>query len=109
MADFQKHVEEFRAEDMGVLAGSVDTLPEAKKTVNDLGLSFPMAYGLDPESTIRDLGGFFHQEKGFLQPSGFVLRPNGAVEVASYSSGPIGRLQAADVLAMVRYYKQNRD
>lgn len=102
-------MEGLSAENMGVLAGSVDSFPDAQKTVNELGLSFPVAHGLDLEATIRDLGGFYHQEKGFLQPSNFVLRPNGTIEVASYSSGPIGRLTAADVLAMVRYYKQNRD
>ena len=94
---------------MGVLAGSVDSFTEAQKTVNELGLTFPVAYGLDLEATIQALGGFYHQDKAFLQPSNFVLRPSGTIEVASYSSGPIGRQKAADVLAMVRYYKQNRD
>lgn len=94
---------------MGLIAGSVDSFPDAQKTVNELGLSFPVAYGLDLKATIRDLGGFYHQEKAFLQPSNFVLRSNGTIEVASYSSGPIGRQKAADVLALVRYYKQNRD
>lgn len=109
MADFQANLDEFKAENMGVLAGSVDALPEAQKTVNELGLSIPVAHGLDLESTLRALGGFYEAEKRYLQPSGFVIRPTGTVEVASYSSGPIGRLKAANVLGMVRYYKQNRD
>ncbi len=102
-------MEDFRAENMGILAGSVDAVSEASKTVNDLGLSFPVAHGLDLEETGRILGGFYQQEKRYLQPSGFVIRPDGTLEVASYSSGPIGRLKAANVLALVRYYKQNRD
>jgi len=102
-------MEDFRAENMGVLAGSVDAVSEASKTVNDLGLSFPVAHELDLEETGRILGGFYQQEKRYLQPSGFVIRPEGTLEVASYSSGPIGRLKAANVLALVRYYKQNRD
>ena len=102
-------MEDFKAENMGILAGSVDALSEARKTVNDLGLSFPVAQGLDLVDTGRTLGGFYQQEKGHLQPSGFVIRPDGTLEVASYSSGPIGRLKAANVLALVRYYKQNRD
>lgn len=102
-------MEDFRAENMGILAGSVDAVSEASKTVNDLGLSFPVAHGLDLEETGRILGGFYQQEKRYLQPSGFVIRPDGTLEVASYSSGPIGRLKAANVLALVRTYKQNRD
>jgi len=102
-------MEDFRAENMGILAGSVDAVSEASKTVNDLGLSFPVAHGLDLEETGRILGGFYQQEKGYLQPSGFVIRPDGTLEVASYSSGPIGRFKAANVLALVRTYKQNRD
>lgn len=94
---------------MGVLAGSVDALPEAQKTVNELGLSFPLAYGLDLEATLHALGGYYRADQRYLQPSGFVIRPAGTVEVACYSSGPIGRLKAANVLGMVRYYKQNRD
>ena len=102
-------MEDFKAEDMGLLAGSVDAVSEASQTVSDLGLSFPVAYGLDLAAIGQALGGFYQPEKRYLQPSGFVIRPDGTLEVASYSSGPIGRLKAANVLALVRYYKQNRD
>lgn len=94
---------------MGVLAGSVDALPEAQKIVSKLELSFPVAHGLDLEFILRALGGYYAPEMGYLQPSGFVIRPSGTVEVASYSSGPVGRVQAANALGMVQYYKQNRD
>lgn len=102
-------MEDFKAEDMGLLAGSVDALPEASQTLSDLNLSFPVAYGLNLDSIGHTLAGFYEPEKRYLQPSGFVIRPDGTLEVASYSSGPIGRLKAANVLALVRYYKQNRD
>ena len=102
-------MEDFKAEDMGLLAGSVDAESEASQTVSDLGLSFPVASGLDLATIGQALGGFYQPEKRYLQPSGFVIRPDGTLEVASYSSGPIGRLKAANVLALVRYYKQNRD
>ena len=102
-------MDDFRAENMGILAGSVDALPEAQKTVKELGLSFAVAHGLGLEDMGRILGGFFQSEKRYLQPSGFLIRPTGTIEVASYSSGPIGRLKAANVLTLARYYKQNRD
>jgi peroxiredoxin len=109
LADFQSNLDDFQAENMGLLAGSVDDRSAAGALVEDLGLSFPVAFGLDLEAVGRSLGGFYHGKDRYLQPSGFVLRPDGTLEVASYSSGPIGRLKAANVLALVRYYKQNRD
>ncbi len=102
-------MDDFKAENMGILAGSVDALPEAQKTVKELGLTFAVAHSLDLDDIGRRLGGFIQSEKRYLQPSGFLIRPAGTIEIASYSSGPIGRLKAADVLALTRYYKQNRD
>ncbi len=109
MADFQQNLGNLNTENISILAGSVDARAEAQKIVNDLGLSFPVAYGLDLEETGRVLGGFYQQEKKFFHPSGFIIRPEGKVEVASYSSGPIGRVKADNVLKLVRHYKQNRD
>ena len=91
------------------MAGSVDTFQDTRKLINELGLPFPFAYELDVRSTLNSVGGFYDHEKQFFQPSGFLLRPGGVVEVAVYSSGPIGRLSADDVLTLVRHYKQNRN
>ena len=91
---------------MTVLAGSVDNRQDTQKLISNLGLTFPLAYGLDLEETASSLGGFYQSEKGFLQPSGFLIRPKGEVEVVCYSSGAVGRLKAENVLAVTRYYKQ---
>lgn len=109
MADFEQKAAEFQSAGLNLIAGSVDARQGALKTVNDLGISFPVAHDLDLQDTLRNLGGFYHQKKGYLQPAGFLIRPGGQVELAVYSSGPIGRLQAQNVLSLVRYYKQNRD
>jgi len=109
LADFQRQYEAFKSEGVGLLAGSVDVLQNTLKMINDLNLSFPIAYGLNLQATISSIGGFYEPEKQFLQPSGFLIRPGGSVEVAVYSSGPVGRLSAENVLSLVRYYRQNRD
>lgn len=109
MADFQRQVNEFKSEGINILAGSVDTLQDTRKLINELGLSFPVAYELELRATLNSVGGFYDHEKQFFQPSGFLLRPEGIVEVSVYSSGPIGRLNADDVLTLVRHYKQNRN
>lgn len=38
-------------------------------------------------------------------PACFLIRPDKTIEVAAYSSGPIGRFVPQDVLALVRFYK----
>ena len=91
------------------MAGSVDKLQDTLKIVNELNLSFPVAYGLNLQATISSIGGFYEPEKQFLQPSGFLIRPGCSLEVAVYSSGPVGRLDADNALSLVRYYRQNRD
>ncbi|NMN57648.1 hypothetical protein FHT36_001545 [Xanthobacter sp. SG618] len=40
-----------------------------------------------------------------MQTTGFLLDPEGRVVNAVYSSGPIGRLVAEDVIGMVAYLK----
>ena len=47
-----------------------------------------------------------YDDKGkFVQPSRFIIRPDKTVEVACYSSGPVGRLAADHVLNLVKYYR----
>jgi len=40
-------------------------------------------------------------DKTHLQPAQFVLDPDGRVRLAAYSSGPVGRLSAAEALGAV--------
>jgi hypothetical protein len=48
-------------------------------------------------------GAFVNPDPVYLQPTGFVLAPNGAVIVSVYSSGAIGRLVPEDVGGLVTY------
>ena len=45
------------------------------------------------------------QKRGFLQATGFVVKPDWTIAVSQYSSGPIGRLVWQDVLGLVQFYK----
>lgn len=87
---------------MRVYALSVDTADDAARTVKRHGLSFPVGYGLDLDETVRKTGAYADREKGHLQATSFILR-NGAVAHATYSSGPLGRLQAEHAAGFVEY------
>jgi peroxiredoxin len=105
LADFQSTLKEFGDEEMKIIAGSVDPLNETEEFVGKLGLSFPVAYGMDMEATCLKTGAFFEKDRKFIQPACFLIRPNKTIEVAAYSSGPIGRFVPQDVLNLVRFYK----
>ncbi len=90
---------------MRIVAGSVDPLNKTKEFVEKLGLAFPVAYGMDMETTCLETGAFYQKDRRFIQPACFLIRPDKTIEVAAYSSGPIGRFVPQDVLDLVRFYK----
>jgi len=108
LADYQGLSEAFRAEHIQLFAVSVDPVDKAKETTEKLGLTFPVAYGADAKEMSGATGAFYAPEKKFLHATGFVIRPNRMVEVACYSSGPIGRLEAQHALNLVKFYKSRQ-
>lgn len=102
LTDFQHHVDEFAALGTVITAASVDDEKETSAFVDKLGLSFPTAWGLDCQRTASLFGSFFDGERKYLQPAGFLIRPDTTVELACYSSGPLGRLNAASTLTLIR-------
>ncbi len=106
MAAFERAQEKLSAEGITVIAASTDPLEKARDTVKDLGLTVPLGWGLPLKETAATLGAFYEERRGFLQATGFVVRPDRTIAVAQYSSGPIGRLVWQDVLGLVQFYKQ---
>jgi len=66
-------------------------------------LAFPIAYGATRETAER-IGAWWEERRGIIQPSEFLLGADGKVRASSYSSGPIGRFDPADVLRLVSFY-----
>ena len=57
------------------------------------------------EEITRITGAYYDIDKKFVHATGFLVRPDNTIEVACYSTGPIGRFVAQDVLRLVRFYK----
>lgn len=91
---------------MQLVAASVDTEEEAKKTVAECGIEFPVGYGADCQAVARATGCFYEERRQILHSTGYVLRPDSTIAVGVYSTGPIGRLVWQDVLNLVQLYKQ---
>jgi peroxiredoxin len=103
LADFQKSIEEFSRRNVALIALSVDALEEARKTVERHRLTFSLGYGVNGPEFAAQTGAFFDEAKKYLQATGFVLQPDGLVAHAVYSTGPVGRYVAADVIGLIDY------
>ena len=103
LLDFQRakaQLDELGAE---VIALSVDSLEQAQQTVERHKLTFPVLYGLDARAVAKTIGAYMNEDPLYLQATGFLLRPDGTIAVAVYSSSAIGRLVAADTVNYLKY------
>lgn len=106
LAAFERAQDKFRDEGISVVAASTDPLEKAKETVTGHSLTLPVGYGLPVKETAATLGTFYEEGRGFLQATGFVIKPDKTIAIAQYSSGPIGRLVWQDILGLVQFYKK---
>lgn len=104
MAGFEAKKQEL--EDLGfkVYAASVDDEEKADEIAADL--SFPVAHGVT-RADAENLGAWWGAAHGgIIQPSEFIIGGDGNVVEATYSSGPIGRVDAADVVALTSFREE---
>jgi peroxiredoxin len=85
---------------VSIYAASVDTGEKASEVAADL--SYPVGQGVSRE--IADLlGAWWEDRRGIIQPTQFLLRRDGSIVQSTYSDGPLGRLDAADVCGLVNF------
>jgi peroxiredoxin len=83
-----------------IVAASVDPLDKAKIVADEVG--FPVAYGVTREQADA-IGAWWEERRGIVQPAEFLLDREGKVLSSTYSSGPIGRVDAADVIKHINF------
>jgi hypothetical protein len=54
------------------------------------------------------LGAWWEDRRGLIQPSEFIVGADGNVIASSYSDGPLGRIDAADVVKLVNLYESRK-
>ena len=94
--------------DIQIVAASVDSLEKATETVQGLKLKFPVGYGLDAKEVSKLIGAYYEPKSLYLHTTGFLLRPDGTVFNAVYSSLAIGRFGPQDVTSLVEIVR-NRE
>lgn len=105
LAGFQRAGDKLAATGIRVIALSVDDEPTTIGTIEKHKLSFPVGHSADADKVAAITGAYTNEAPHYLQTTGFLLDPEGKVLNAVYSSGPIGRLVAEDVIGMVAYLK----
>ena len=106
MADFQRRIDAFAARSIAVIAASSDSLEDAERTVAAHALTFPLGYGLDAADLAAKTGAFYDRRRGFVEATGYIVRPDRRVAVGVYSTGGVGRLDAGEALRVIDYLKQ---
>jgi len=105
LVGFENLKSEFDALGAKIVTASVDPIDKAKEVAADV--SFPVGYGVTRE--IADmLGSWWEDRRSIIQPSEFILGADGKVIVSSYSDGPLGRIDAADVIRLIRFYESRK-
>ena len=91
MAGFEQNAEALGGIGAQIIAISVDPEDKAQEVADTV--SFPVAHGVSREIT-DSIGSWWDDNRGFVQPSEFILNADDKVVFASYSADPAGRLDA---------------
>ncbi|OGA13837.1 MAG: hypothetical protein A3H32_13080 [Betaproteobacteria bacterium RIFCSPLOWO2_02_FULL_63_19] len=100
MAGFEKLKRELEALGAGIFAASVDSADKAGEVA--AALSFPVGFGVTRE-VAEKLDSWWEERRSIIQPSEFLVDSAGKIIASSYSDGPIGRIDAADVIKVIEF------
>jgi peroxiredoxin len=102
LAGFEKQRKDLEAVGAKVVAASVDPLDKAKEVAAEVG--YPIGYGVTREQA-DSIGAWWEDRRSIIQPSELIVGRDGKVIASSYSSGPLGRIDAADVVTLINFYE----
>jgi len=105
LAGFQRATEKLAETGIKVVALSVDDEAVTIGAIEKHELSFPVGHSADADQVAAVTGAYTNETPRYLEATGFLLAPDGRILNAVYSSGPLGRLVAEDVIGMVAYLK----
>lgn len=103
MAAFDQARQDLDAVGAKVVAASIDPPDRAQEVA--AGLSFPVGHGVT-RTQADQLGSWWEDRRGIIQPSEFIVDATGKVRTSTYSAGPIGRFDPADVVKLIQFYEK---
>ncbi len=105
MDGYAEHRSELESLGASIVAASVDD-PEKAGEIAD-GKGFPFGHSVT-RADADALGSWWEDRRGIIQPSEFLLNAENKVMAASYSDGPIGRMDAADIVKVINFYESKK-
>lgn len=106
LAAFEEKKVELEKLGATIVAASVDTLDQATE-VMDRGFSFQIAY----DATKADgdlLGAWWESQRGYIQPTDFIIGRGGSVLGSMYGSGQVGRMSPDEALHFITGRERRR-
>ena len=88
-----------------VVAASVDAIDKAGEVAADV--SFQIGYGVT-RANAETLDSWWEERRSIIQPSEFIVDAGGTVVASSYSDGPLGRIDAADVIRLINFRESQK-
>ena len=110
MAAYQKNLEELEQLGVSVVGATVEDRDTAARMAKEVGLTFPIAYGVTEES-VKALVPWWTEDRRhgrYLQPMEFLVLRHGIVFGSMYASGPIGRMGVDEVIVSVKNRERRR-
>jgi peroxiredoxin len=105
LAGFEKVKPELDAIGAKIVAASVDPIDKAREVAAEV--SFPIGYGVT-RAMADTLGAFWEDRRNIVQPAEFIVGADGKIVVSSYSDGPLGRIDGADVVKLIKFYESRK-
>ncbi len=96
---------------MSVIAGTAEDRDTAIRMAEEVGLTFPIAYGITKDQ-VADLAPLWMEDDRhgrYLQPSEFLVAKRRRTAFGTmYASGPIGRMSVDEVLFLLGNLARSR-
>ena len=87
------------------MAGTVDTMEQT----SNVSLVFEQTVAYEMARSDGDaIGSWWEEQRDHIQPSEFVISKSGKVIMSTYSNSPIGRMDPAEALTLIKYLNAQR-
>lgn len=105
MAGLQGNLEKLKVLGATAIAASVDPEDKTRELAASLSLTYPLAWGVTRQ-TADLIGAWWEPKRNFSQPAEFIVGGDDKVVSSTYSSGPIGRAEPADMVSLISFLEK---